>query len=128
PFHETTSECLVCGRMRTVGQSWLQAPTETFSGRADSEWMQAKILGKHDHWWVGCSTHARPKWFAASYFGCGGGIGGVSQLHQLAISRGEDVAKPFVREYQQLLIDGDLNSIREFIQNDVHAALTDPTE
>jgi hypothetical protein len=100
PFHETTSVCLVCGRMQTVGQGWMQPPTESFSGLADFEWMRAKIDRKHDHWWIGCSTHARPNWLARSYFGCGGGIGGVSQFHQLALTSGEDVAEPFIREYR----------------------------
>lgn len=126
PFQEVTSECLVCGRMRTVVKSWLQAPTESFSDGEDFQWMQPKIDPRHDHWWISCSTHARPDWFAHSHIGCGGGIGGVSLLHQLAIARGEDVASPYTQKYQQLLADRNLKAIREFVHHDVQEALTHP--
>ncbi|MGZ0168568.1 MAG: hypothetical protein ACKVHE_03330 [Planctomycetales bacterium] len=126
PYRITTSECLICGRMQTVERRWRRAPKETIEAHKDSLWMQPQIDKEHDHWWIRGSTEERPSWFAGAYIGCGGGIGGVSRLHYLATKRGAGVAESFVLKYKQLLIDGDLKSIREFVENEVQAALTNP--
>jgi len=123
PFKSTTSECLICGRMRTVERRWMQSPVESIYVGDDSLWMQPQVDNKHDHWWAACSTEERPGWFDYSMIGCGGGIGGVSTLHHVATNSGADVAQPLVDEYLQLTQCGDLKSVRDFVQQRIMPAL-----
>lgn len=125
PFESTTSECLICGRMRTVERRWMQSPAESIYVGDDSLWMQPQVDSEHDHWWAACSTEERPGWFDYSMIGCGGGVGGVSTLHHVATNRGADVAQPLVNEYLQLTQGGDLKSVRNFVQYRVMPALQD---
>lgn len=125
PFESTTSECLICGRMQTVEQRWMQSPAESIYVGNDALWMQPQVDSKHDHWWIFCSTHERPGWFKRSYFGCGGGVGGVSTLHHVATNRGAEVAQPLVAEYLKLTQGGDLKAVRDFVQQKLMPALQD---
>lgn len=125
PFESTTSECLICGRMQTIENRWLQKPTNSMHVGTDSLWIQPQIDDKHKHWWIFCSTHERPGWFKRSYFGCGGGVGGVSTLHHVATRRDTEVAQPLVDEYLQLTQGGDLKVVRDFVQQKVMPALHD---
>ncbi|MFT5095418.1 MAG: hypothetical protein ACI93T_004265 [Porticoccaceae bacterium] len=126
PYQITYSECLICGRSRTIERRWKASPKETIVANPNSVWMQPKIDDEHDHWWVGSSSEGRSNWFDDSYISCGGGIGGVSSPHDLATKRGDDVARPFVVQYLGLLKEGDLDAIRNFVRTDVSQALQDP--
>ncbi|MDA1166447.1 MAG: hypothetical protein O3B13_25405 [Planctomycetota bacterium] len=126
PYRITSSECLVCGRMQTIERRWSQPPEESIEAHKDAIWMARHLPDKHDHWWVPGSAESRDEWFGYSLSACGGGVGGVSLLHYLAQKRGQDIAGPFVQEYLQLVNEGDLESIRSFVQSDVQNALLDP--
>ncbi len=125
PYESTTSECLICGRMRTVEHRWMQSPAESIYAGDDSLWMQPQVDNKHDHWWVACSTEGRPGWFDYSMIGCGGGVGGVSTLHYVETYRGVEVAQPLIIEYLQLTQDHDVKSVRDFVQQKLMPALQD---
>ena len=125
PYSITTSECLICGRSRTVDRQWKQSPKETIETHKQSLWMQPQIDSRHEHWWVVGSQEERPEWFAYASIGCGG-VGGVSSLHYLATKKGDDVAGPVVLKYLQLVEERDLESILNFVRNDVQTALQDP--
>lgn len=126
PFESTTSECLICGQMQTTEKRWMQNPTSSVYGSEASLWLQTRVDRSHDHWWVGCSTHSRYGWFASSFFGCGGGIGGVWSLHSLATSRGDNFTQPYLQKYLQLTETGDLTSVRNFVQEEILPALQNP--
>ena len=121
PYRITYSECLVCGRSRMVEQRWQQAPKETIEAHPHSLWMRPQIDDEHGHWWVGGSSEWRSNWFGYSGVSCGG-VGAVSSLHYLATKKGDDVARPFVAKYLQLLEEGDLDAIRNFVHTDVRPA------
>lgn len=125
PYESTTSECLICGRMLTVEQRWMQSPTESIYVGDDALWIQPQVDSEHEHWWAACSNEARSGWFDYSMIGCGGGVGGVSTLHHVVTYRGIEVAQPLVDEYLQLTQDGNLKAVRDFVQQRVMPALQD---
>jgi hypothetical protein len=125
PYRITSSECLICGRSRTIEWRWKQSPIETIEAYPHSLWIEPQIDIGHDHWWVGSSSEGRSNWFGYTEIGCGG-IGGVSSLHYLATKKGDDVARPHVQKYLQLLNKGDLDAIRNFVDSELGRALQDP--
>ena len=126
PLQSSTSECLSCGRMQTIERRWMQNPTSSIHAGADSLWMQPHVDSEHDHWWVECSSAERRDWFDNVMFGCGGCTLGVWTMHQLAISKGDQFAQPFVQKYLLLTETGDLKSVREFVQEEILPALQEP--
>lgn len=126
PYESTTSECLICGRMQTIEKRWMQDQASSIYAGEDSLWMQPQVDNEHEHWWVGCSTASRPDWFGNLLFGCGGGVGGVSSLHYLAKSKGQDVSQPYVQKYVQLTKTGDLKAVRDFVQQEIVTTFQEP--
>lgn len=123
PYEITVSECLVCGRIQSVERKWMQAPRKSIETPDSTVWLEKQTNPEHDHWWVGCSTEVRPRWFASSMIGCGG-VGAISSLHYLSKKRGHESVEPYVSRYMELVTERDLASIQEFVWNDLQAALT----
>lgn len=126
PYQIATSECLVCGRMRSVDDRWLRTPVETIDESETSNWMDRHLQGHSEHWWSGCSTETRGSWFHSASIGCGG-IGGVSSLQRLAQAVGPEQAEPFIERYLQLVELRDHFALVEFVRGELQPAYVEVT-